>query len=477
MKTKMKTIRPVKRHSCRFLRTALTALAAATSAALPAAVPEASNVTMVQAANRLVTITYQLANAPAVVTLDVETNANTSAAADDPGWTSIGGEALWNATGDVWKKVSGKDTYTITWQPDLSWKDANGDGLKIAANGARAVVTAWALDNTPDYMVVDITGVPAADTIRYYPGVDFLPKTGYNQAGAAVTNNPAYKTTKLLMRKILASGVEWTMGSAANETQRNTAREATHLVTLTNNYYIGVFEVTQTQWALIATNSTYKTGYFSVDGAMRPMERPCYNEIRNTASSTAVNTAFNWPTAPNPSSFLGLLRSKTGLDFDLPSEAQWEFAARSGNGSGYWNDGSEVKNADTDANLDNLGRYLNNNPSGDLESDTLTPATGGTAIVGSYAPSDWGLYDMHGNVREWCLDWQTDDITGYNGRVNIDPEDSTKPLSGTSEYRILRGGSWKDPAGSCRSAIRLRDSPGTRNKHYGIRVVCPVRLP
>ena len=82
-------------------------LAAATSAALPtatlAATPEVTSVAMAQSSmSRLVTITYTLANAPAVVTLDVQTNANTSAAASDPGWTSIGGEAVCNAQGDVW---------------------------------------------------------------------------------------------------------------------------------------------------------------------------------------------------------------------------------------------------------------------------------------------------------------------------------------------------------------------------------------
>ena len=190
------------------------ALAAATSAALTAAVPEISGVTMAQGVARLVTITYTLADAPAVVTVDVQTNANTSAAADDPGWTSIGGEAVWNATGDVWKKVE-TGSRTITWRPDHSWPDH-----KIADGGARAVVTAWALDNTPDYMVVDLA---AAHSIFYYPGVDFLPGSSIGQKGA-VTNNTSYKTSKLLMRKIMARGVTWTMGSADGEKLRNAAR-------------------------------------------------------------------------------------------------------------------------------------------------------------------------------------------------------------------------------------------------------------
>ncbi len=452
---------------------AMTALAATTGAALSAAVPEASNVTMAQAGNRLVTITYQLANAPAVVTLDVETNANTSAAADDPGWISIGGEALWNATGDVWKKVSGKDTYTIMWQPDLSWKDANGDGFKIAANGARAVVTAWALDNTPDYMVVDVSAAAQPDTQTYYPTADFVP---------GGVSNSLYKTTTLLMRKIMAKNVKWTMGSTSLETQnRQAAREATHQVTLNNNYYIGVYEVTQSQWSQVATNSTISAN-FTTERFMRPMEKVCYNEIRNAANTTTANASYDWPADPNPSSFLGLLRSKTGLDFDLPTEAQWEFAARAGNGVGYWNDGSVILNANPDANLGLLGRYERNG--GKVLSGTsyVDPAascgvTNGTAIVGSYAPNAWGLYDMHGNVWEWCLDWYEDNISAHGGAVNIDPSAPAKTLSGASgANRVIRGGSWNFAAGFCRPACRYGNTPTNRSIDIGFRVACTAGL-
>ena len=82
-----------------------TILAALASAALSAAVPNVTGVAMSQANDRLVTITYTLSDAPAVVTVDVQTNAAANAASDDPGWTSIGGEAIWNALGDVWKRV------------------------------------------------------------------------------------------------------------------------------------------------------------------------------------------------------------------------------------------------------------------------------------------------------------------------------------------------------------------------------------
>ena len=446
-------------------KAAILAAAAATSAAPPllAAVPEVTGVTMVQDTTRLVTITYTLADAPAVVTVDIQTNATGNT------WASIGGEAIWNATGDVWKKVE-TGARTIKWRPDLSWPDH-----KIADGGARAVVTAWALDNTPDYMVVDVSAAAEANTQKYYPSADFVP--------GGVLSNTNYRTGMILMRKIMAKDVTWMMGSTTLETKRNAPREATHQVTLTNNYYIGVFPVTQTQWDLIQPSRSAPSYYNNAaDRAMRPVEQVCYNEIRNAANSTTANTAYDWPADPNPSSFLGKLRTKTGIDFDLPSEAQWEFAARAGNGDTKWGDGSGILNSDADANLDKLGRYQRNGGQVLSGSSYANPAqscgaTNGTAIVGSYAPNDWGLYDTAGNVWEWCLDWYADDITAHGGKVNIDPATPANTLSGASgAYRVMRGGSWSSAAGDCRPAFRYNYTPSNRDNDGGFRLLCSAGL-
>ena len=215
---------------------------------------------------------------------------------------------------------------------------------------------------------------------------------------------------------------------------------------------------------------------------MRPVEQVCYNEIRNAANSTTANTAYDWPADPNPSSFLGKLRTKTGIDFDLPSEAQWEFAARAGNGDTKWGDGSGILNSDADANLDKLGRYQRNGGQVLSGSSYANPAqscgaTNGTAIVGSYAPNDWGLYDTAGNVWEWCLDWYADDITAHGGKVNIDPATPANTLSGASgANRVSRGGSWFYAAGICRPAFRSRDPPSNRLSYTGFRVLCSAGL-
>ena len=441
-----------------------------------AATPEVTDVTMTQSGSgRLVTITYKLTE-DAVVTLDVQTNATPNAAT---GWASIGGAAICNAQGAVWRKVTSADAdgngnYTITWRPDLSWLDEFGNGFKIADGGAKAVVTAWSLDNTPNYMVVDISSAAEPNTQKYYPAADFVP--------GGVTNS-LYKTTTLLMRKIMAKDVTWTMGSTTLETKRNATREATHQVKLDGNYYIGVYEVTQAQWDLIQP-SRLAPSYFNnaADRAMRPVEQVCYNEIRNAANSTTANTAHDWPNDPNHSSFLGKLRTKTGIDdFDLPSEAQWEFACRAGHGDTKYGDGSTIMNAlnEADANLDRLARYrMNSGMIGIVEPSVFSGPTNCTAIVGSYEPNSWGLYDMLGNVWEQSLDWCESDITGFNGAVNIDPANSAKTLSGaTGSNRTLRGGGWNNYGiPHCRPATRLAYSPTDRDKSIGFRVVCTAGL-
>jgi len=467
------------------INTMIAGAAAVAASFAFAATPEVTAVSMSQASSsRLVTITYSLANAPAVVTLDVQTNrtgAATDVAAD---WVSIGGVAVCNAQGDVWKKVGTSGTFngTITWRPDHSWPDH-----VIANNSARAVVTAWALDNPPDYMVVDISSGARPNTQRYYPAVDFLPGSVLGQTGA-VTNNPAYKTSMLVMRKIMAKGVTWTMGSTPNEPRRNTdGREATHIVSLYDNYYIGVFEVTQGQWKEVATNSTRVACFtYQPDKNGRPMENVSWYELRTAHCSSAdgqsdiaTPSAGLYPNDPTPDSFLGLLRLKTGIDFDLSRDSQWEFAARAGHGDGRYGDGSAILES-SDTNLMMQARYVSNTlfpVSKRADTERNTPAAnGGTAIVGTYRPNDWGLYDMLGNVCEFCLDSYQKDITGLNGDVCVLSEPCNK---------VGKGGAWTYTANELRPAYRRTmptNTPGDYNISgnypgiFGFRVICPVEI-
>ena len=433
--------------------TCLSTILLAAAALADPADPQISNVRLEQnSLSRRVTVQYDLDEA-AVVTMDVLTNG-----------VSIGGANIQNVSGDCFRKVAAGSNHVVTWDPYLSWPDQ-----KFGAGVVSVRMTAWALDNTPDYMAVDITATGGADTQAYYPAADFVP--------GGVTNG-IYKTTKLLMRKIMAKGVEWTMGSTTLETQRDATREATHKVTLTNNYYIGVYEVTQSQWDMIQPSRLAPSRYNNAaDRAMRPVEQVCYNEIRNSVNDSA-DASYDWPAVPNPDSFLGKLRTKTGLDFDLPSEAQWEFAARAGNGDTKWGDGSGILNTGTDENLDLLGRYERNggrvrNGTSYADPDRSCGATNGTAIVGSYAPNSWGLYDTAGNVWETCLDWYEDDITIHDGKVNIDPTTSGNTLSGASGvHRVMRGGSWYGSSVYCRPAMRNKCPLTYRGADGGLRILC-----
>ena len=440
-----------------------------------ASTPVVSDVTMAQSGtSRLVTINYAL-DSEAVVTLDIQTNYVDGA---ETKWASIGGAAITSsqpgktagpAQGDVWKKVAA-GTHTITWRPDLSWPDH-----VVGEGGTRAVVTAWALDNPPDYLVVELSaGMTGAGTERYYPAADFLP--------GGLLENDEYRTTKLVMRKIIAKDIVWTMSSSSGEAGNNffvnngdngAHRETAHLATIADNYYIGVFEITQHQWMMV---KGAWPSYFKNEGyrAMRPVEQVSYNAARNSADNSA-NATYNYPAAPNPGSYIGTLRTRTGIAFDLPSEAQWEFAARAGHGAGFWGDGSVIgSNQYLDGNLDVLGRYLRNGgkvptATGHENVTGNETAEHGTAICGSYKPNDWGLYDMHGNVYEWCLDWFAINITSLNGGVNTTQE-------GT-KGRVFKGGSYEADAHRCRPSFRNQSDPKNAYNNFGIRLVCPVAVP
>ena len=413
-----------------------------------ATVPTVSEVAMSQAADRTVTITYTLANAPAVVTLDIQTNTTEGA------WVSIGGENISGVLsgvpkGDVWKTVEEDGTHTITWTPNCSAFAGN----RIKAGGARAVVTAWAPNAAPDYMVFDLAAT-SSQRVSYYPGEEFLP-------GGLLTN-PDYRTTRLVMRKIPANGAVFTMGSVA-ETSRNANNEMPHSAKLQNDYYIGVFEITQTQWTLVTGSNP---SVFQVEGAMRPVDSVTFVQIRENNSDTDAYD-YQFLETPYSGSFLGKLRLLSGgeIDFDLPSEAQWEYACRAGHGEGYWGNGEAIV---VDKNVP--GRFMLNQEVEQLAAvnveslpddlKLLSPASA-TAIVGSYEKNDFGLYDMHGNVYEWCLDWYREDITSLNGAP------VTERGEGDEARRVVRGGSFYTHAGLCRPSCRTAAMPKYELSNWG----------
>jgi len=420
------------------------ALAAAVTMGAGAAwaVPAVSNVQMTQrAGTRVVDITYDLAGEAAIVTLGIETNG-----------VAIPDSAVTRLSGDVCKVVA-PGSRSITWNAGADWPEH-------AVTNARARVTAWSTNAPPLYCAVDVTGGSATNVypVYYYASAEGVP--------GGVTND-LYKTVLILLRRIGPTGGEgFLMGSPSTETGRNTARETQVRTWLTKGYYAGVYEVTQSQWYQVMgdTAQAWPSKWNNNDYRLtRPVEQVSYWDIREKLG--ADDPDVNWPSnkTVNANSFMGRLQTKTGLaGFDLPTEAQWEYACRAGT-TGALNDGTvNISNSTACVFLDRLGRYASNGgkPDGKDPAQNCTTVNA-TAAVGSYAPNAWGLYDMHGNVWEWCLDWFAD---AMEGGENPDGADS-------GSNRVVRGGSWGNPASNCRSAFRDISVPSTLGRSIGFRLV------
>ena len=289
------------------------------------------------------------------------------------------------------------------------------------------------------YLVVDLShGMNAKE----YP-VSYLadvPKGGWDDE---------YKTDKLVLRRIEPG--TFVMGSPEEELGHN-GGENQHEVTLTQAFYIGVFEVTQKQWERVTGDWP---SHFNNPRCRdeRPVEKVSYNDVRGP------NAGAEWPTSSkvDTTSFMGKLRARTGLmAFDLPTEAQWEYACRAGTTTAL-NSGKNLTALEADPNMAEVGRYKGNSANTDRSGDTGV----GTAKVGSYESNKWGLYDMLGNVWEWCLDW----------RGNY-PGSESEPRGATSgSNRIRRGGSWYNGAINCRGASRYGGTPDNSGKDFGFRAV------
>ena len=306
---------------------------------------------------------------------------------------------------------------------------------------------------SPLYMVVDLSGGTSATA---YPVSNYL---AASDVPGGMTND-LYKTTSLLLRRIPANA--FLMGDAVPPTLS---------VTLTKPFYAGVYEVTQKQWQQVMGDVRSWPSYWNnpVCRDMRPVEQVSYDDVRGATNSSP---AVNWPstgTAVLPSSFMGRIRAKTGIEgFDLPTEAQWECLCRAGTAT-YYSDGANgTPNATSNAQMDVLGRYQYNGGkclcgTSWVDPGSGTTTTGATATAGSYLPNAWGLYDTHGNVWEWCRDWYTDSLGTASAT------DPAGAVSGSN--RVKRGGSWPDPASNCRSAARYGNPPSNRYSSVGFRLV------
>ena len=309
-------------------------------------------------------------------------------------------------TTNIATQLSG-DTALTAGTHKFVW-DMNAEGLTFKSSN---VVFNVSCETTPaTYCVIDLS---AGANATSYP-VTYLaepPSGGFNV--------DSYKTSKLVLKRIEAG--TFIMGEDQND--------ESHRVTLTKPFFCGLFEVTQKQYKLV-------TGANPSDfsGETLPVETVCYDAIRGSSNGA------KWPSssAVDSSSFMGKLRARTGLDFDLPTEAQWEYACRAGTiTTYYW--GNPING--------NYAWYSGNSSSK-------------THPVGTKTPNSWGLYDMSGNVWELCLDWYG--ILSYG----TDPKGSS---SGSN--RVRRGGSWYNDTDLCASFFRYNRSPSIERNNDGFRLV------
>ena len=299
------------------------------------------------------------------------------------------------------------------------------------------------------YMVVDLSGGTSA---TQYPIV--YHKTESDVPGGV--QDEVYKTTKLLLRYIVPG--TFMMGSPKDQLGYDETQPPTEMP-VTNGFYIGVFEVTQRQWELVMGGNP---SYFedASASASRPVEQVSCYEIRENSKTNKHDPDSNWPANQyvSENSFMGKLRMKTCIrSFDLPTEIQWEYACRAGTTTAL-NSGKNITNMYIDTNVGEVGRYYSNGGRGYKRDGTTLIMT---APVGSYKPNAWGLYDMHGNVSEWCLDWR---------RLYNVAEPKWKGAV-VEQYSVLRGGGWDNVAWHCLSTSRVISKPFQRNYNAGFRVI------
>ena len=228
-------------------------------------------------------------------------------------------------------------------------------------------------------------------------------------------SDKVYTVNGVSFKMIAVKGGTFTMGASSEQTGAYSDEAPTHSVTL-SDYYIGETEVTQELWsAVMGGNPSNFTG-----NMQRPVEKVSWNDCQT---------------------FISKLNELTGETFRLPTEAQWEYAARGGNqAQGRLYSGSNT--------IDDVAWYTSNS------SSTTHP-------VKTKAPNELGIYDMSGNVWEWCSDW----YGSYSSAAQTDP---TGPSTGS--FRVYRGGSWFSSASYCRVANRSSYTPTFSDFNLGLRL-------
>ena len=334
----------------------------------------------------------------------------------------------------------------LTWDFGADCPETKIDDMQIAV--VATPISRAQLDAQNVYMVIDLSSGPNSTRypVRYTTTAPTLVPTSDLVACAADPN----RTTKLWLKRVKAQTLPF------NSYDSN--RSGLFKVCL-SAYYIGLFELTQKQWALVMdewpskfTNETYR--------AARPVEMVRVSDVIGHS---------NWPDTKTVAadSFVGRIRTRTGLStFNLPTEAQWECACRAGNTGSTSTMGLRYNVPSSKSNAYNCNE-------GPEE---------GTALVGSFTPNSWGFYDFYGNVKEWCLDPYLADssLKSYYAALYPEQDIANTPIpdpigpprtvNGTTRKSLARGGGWDNSGGYCNNWKRQELEDG-RSSRVGVRFV------
>jgi formylglycine-generating enzyme required for sulfatase activity len=253
--------------------------------------------------------------------------------------------------------------------------------------------------------------------------------TSENVSASKPAGPAATLTNSIGMKLVLIPAGEFLMGSPDSDSDAQSNEKPQHRVQISRPFYLGVYEVTQAEYEkVMGTNPSQ----FKECGPRGPVEIVSWDDAQvfcQKLSALADEQAAGWR-------------------YRLPTEAEWEYACRAGSTSRF-------SCGDDYSWLDNYAWSITNSGSK-------------THPVGEKKPNAWGLYDMHGNVWEWCLDWRSDYTPG-------EQKDPCGPLSGP--FKVLRGGSWQSPKALCRSATRHSASRYESDATIGFRVALAPEIP